>query len=327
MPKRNLAAQLDAALEKLLEHPLQPFTATEPDIASLVHLGSELLELPREEFRMKLKSRLLRAAVLQSEAPSATVGAAPVLQVRGADQLIDFLKQAFLAVEEYVYREPNGALAYARLKIGDMALEMGEAHGEFGPRPGAFHLYVPDTDAAFRRALHYGAASLYEPRDMPYGDREGGVVDPSGNHWYIGARKQEAKPTSPLREEFHTITPYLIVEHAEELVEFVKEAFGATELLRAKGSAGGLHAELRIGDSMIMIGGAPGMQRPASLGTIYLYVPDVDAVYERALRAGATSVLAPADQPYGDRNAHVVDPFGNTWFIATPKKSPNMRVQ
>lgn len=320
MPKPNLAAQLDAALEKLMEHDQQPSAGSEPEIASLVRLGAELRDFPRDEFRRKLKSRLLRAAALQSE-ESTSAKSAPVLQVQGADHLIDFLKQAFLAVEEYVYRKPNGALAYARLKIGDMALEMGEAHGEFGPKPGAFHLYVPDADAAFQRALHYGATSLYEPRDMPYGDREGGVVDPSGNHWYIGAHKQEEKPRPDVREGFHTITPYLIVEHAEELVEFVKEAFGATELLRARGPAGGLHAELRIGDSMIMIGGAPGMQRPESYASIYLYVPDVDAVYERALRAGAASKLAPADQPYGDRNAHVVDPFGNTWFLATPKKS------
>ena len=122
---------------------------------------------------------------------------------------------------------------------------------------------------------------------------------------------------NPIREGFHTVTPYLMVREAAELVDFVKQAFGATELFRSTGSAGGLHVEVRIGDSMVMIGGGgiwSGEPMPAA---IYLYIDDVDAVYERALKAGATSIMEPADQPYGDRLAGVKDAFGNVWYIST----------
>ena len=121
-----------------------------------------------------------------------------------------------------------------------------------------------------------------------------------------------------IREGFHTVTPYLMVREADKLIDFVKRVFGATELFRGIGSEGGMHAEIRIGDSMVMIGGAwNGEQIPAA---IYLYMDDVDAIYAAALQAGATSIAEPADQPYGDRNAGVKDPFGNIWYIATHKE-------
>jgi PhnB protein len=105
-----------------------------------------------------------------------------------------------------------------------------------------------------------------------------------------------------------------MVREAEQLIEFVKGVFGATETLRTVGGGGGLHVEVRIGDSMVMIGGARTTTKPAA---IYLYMDDVDAVYQRALEAGATSNMEPADQPFGDRIAGVDDTFGNTWYIAT----------
>jgi uncharacterized glyoxalase superfamily protein PhnB len=119
---------------------------------------------------------------------------------------------------------------------------------------------------------------------------------------------------SPVREGFHTVTPYLMVRDAEKLIEFVQQAFGATETLRTIGAAGGLHAEVRIGDSMVMIGGASATTKPAA---IFLYMDDVDAVYQRALEAGATSNMEPTDRPFGDRIAGVDDAFGNVWYIAT----------
>jgi PhnB protein len=116
------------------------------------------------------------------------------------------------------------------------------------------------------------------------------------------------------REDFHTVTPYLIVKPAVELVDFVKQAFGAVESFRATGSAGGLHCEIKIGESVVIIGGGPTFDpRPAA---IHLYVSDVDDVYERAVAAGATSLAAPSDQPYGERVAGVKDIGGNQWYIA-----------
>jgi len=130
-----------------------------------------------------------------------------------------------------------------------------------------------------------------------------------------GTEKQQASETSVAG--YHTVTPYLTVKRAEQLVEFVKQAFGASEVFRTIGSAGGLHAEVTIGESKLMIGGYEAVEEiPTSL---HLYVPDADAVYQRALEAGATSVEEPVDQFYGDREAGVKDPTGNVWWIATHK--------
>jgi uncharacterized glyoxalase superfamily protein PhnB len=119
---------------------------------------------------------------------------------------------------------------------------------------------------------------------------------------------------------YQTITPYLTVKRAEELVEFVKSVFGGVEVLRATGSAGGLHCEVTIGDSKLMIGGYETVEE--KLTALHLYVPDADAVYQRALEAGATSLEEPVDQFYGDREAGVKDPSGNVWWIATHKLGP-----
>jgi len=120
-----------------------------------------------------------------------------------------------------------------------------------------------------------------------------------------------------VRAGFNTITPYLTVERAEELVEFLKQAFGAVETFRTTGSAGGLHAEVIIGDSRLMVGGGKGI--PEFPTSLHLYVPDTDAVYHQALAAGATSLEEPVDQFYGDREAGVKDPTNNQWWIATHK--------
>jgi PhnB protein len=117
-----------------------------------------------------------------------------------------------------------------------------------------------------------------------------------------------------VREGFHSVTPYLLVKPVAEFIDFLKRAFGAEQVTYNDMGGGHVHAEVRIGDSMIMIGGAD----TASART-YLYVSDVDAVYKQAVAAGAKSVEAPADKPYGERSAWVTDPFGLTWFIATPK--------
>ena len=129
--------------------------------------------------------------------------------------------------------------------------------------------------------------------------------------------KQSAKETSA---RHNTITPYLTVQRAEEFVDFVKQAFGGVELFRTTGSAGGLHAEVNIGDSKLMIGGYKGVEEMPT--ALHLYVPDADAVYQRALEAGATSLEEPVDQFYGDREAGVKDPTGNVWWIATHKLGP-----
>jgi uncharacterized glyoxalase superfamily protein PhnB len=120
----------------------------------------------------------------------------------------------------------------------------------------------------------------------------------------------------PIPEGFHTVTPYLLARDAAKLVEFVKNAFDAREVYSQKMADGFLHAHLRIGDSMVMIGEAPERVDPVPC-KLYLYVQDVDAVYQKALAAGATMVSEPRDEFYGDRAGGVRDAFGNQWWVAT----------
>ncbi len=117
----------------------------------------------------------------------------------------------------------------------------------------------------------------------------------------------------PIPDGFHSVTPYLIVEGVPGLIDFLKAAFDAKEIHRTDLPDGRvMHAQLQIGDSMVMMGEAmEGL--PAKPASLYLYVHDADAVYKRALEAGAESLMEPADQFYGDRNAGVKDPTGNTW--------------
>jgi PhnB protein len=122
---------------------------------------------------------------------------------------------------------------------------------------------------------------------------------------------------NPIPEGFHTVTPYLVVQGVPKLLDFLKQAFDAQEIMRMPRPDGAImHAEVRIGDSAVMMGEAMGEHKPMP-GAIYLYVADTDATYKRALQAGASSTMEPAEQFWGDRGAGVVDPVGNHWWIAT----------
>jgi uncharacterized glyoxalase superfamily protein PhnB len=132
-------------------------------------------------------------------------------------------------------------------------------------------------------------------------------------------RRIRIMTTMGIREGFSTVTPYVAVVEVERLISFVKEVFGAVETERSMGSAGGTHCVLRIGDSMLMLGGGSPVRGREKLNALHVYVPDVDAVYQRALEAGAESLYEPQDKPYGARDSGVKDPTGNVWFIATPK--------
>jgi uncharacterized glyoxalase superfamily protein PhnB len=121
----------------------------------------------------------------------------------------------------------------------------------------------------------------------------------------------------PIPDGFHTVTPYLVVPGVANLLDFLQQAFAAQELLRMPRPDGAImHAEVKIGDSIVMMGEPMGDQAPMP-GSLYLYVHDADSVYRRALQAGATSTMEPTDQFYGDRSAGVKDPAGNQWWIAT----------
>lgn len=132
---------------------------------------------------------------------------------------------------------------------------------------------------------------------------------------------------SPIPKGYHSITPYLVIKGAAQAIEFYKKVFGANELVRMPGPDGKIgHAELQIGDSRIMLADenpnmGQGYSSAATIGaspvSLYLYMPDVDTVFQRAVAAGG-KVLKPVEtQFYGDRSGFIQDPFGHLWGIAT----------
>ena len=148
----------------------------------------------------------------------------------------------------------------------------------------------------------------------------GSVKDAAGNHWYIATRahgdyKWEGAPD---------VQPYLHPLRAEPVINFLKRAFGAVELGRYTAPDGVMHhTTIKIGDSFMEMGEAQGPYQPMPT-MFYLYVPNCDELYQRALAAGATSISEPKDQPYGDRSGAVKDVFGNQWYIATHFKDVEM---
>ena len=246
------------------------------------------------------------------------------LHPKGAPQLIEFLKRAFDAYEVFRAQAPDGSVVHAKIRIGDSVVEMGEAHGPYQPMPTAYHLYVNDTDTVYRRALAAGGVSLRAPADHPWGYRSAGVRDPGGNQWWINTPIEKASAAPPAAEAptgFRTLTPFLQVQDVAQTLDFLKAAFGAKVITFERGGDPPHdHADLRIGDSMMMMGEAiPGY--PPTTSAFYLSVRDVDAAYERALRAGAIAQQPPTDMPWGHRMAHVKDPLGNAWYLAAPKEA------
>src|SRR5471032_2802225 len=125
----------------------------------------------------------------------------------------------------------------------------------------------------------------------------------------------------PIPDGYHTVTPYLTVRNAPKVIEFLKQAFGAKlphdAIKRPDGSI--MHAQILIGDSRVMIAEENEMAKATS-SSLYIYVPNVDSVYQQAIKAGGTKVMEPVDMFYGDRSGGVKDPSGNSWFIATHKE-------
>ncbi len=132
-----------------------------------------------------------------------------------------------------------------------------------------------------------------------------------------GKKIMDTTKVNPVRAGFRTITPYLQVMPVEEVINFVKQAFGGEELFRSRGGAGGIHTEVKVGDSMLMIGGGGTWAGPARNANMLINVDDADEFYRRAMEAGATTIYEPMTQPWGDRDAGVIDPGGNKWFINT----------
>jgi PhnB protein len=333
MAERTPTQRLDDFVEAVLKNPETSVPADDPRLAPLLRVAAYLLDLPGDDFRARLREDLSDAAErMKGEeeiVPAAAAGAGvrpgfhtvtPYLQVRRAEALLEFLKEGLGATETFRTKPPGGGM-HAEARLGDSMLMIGGSEAmSFPEYPTALHLYVPDADATYASALEAGAKSLYAPVDQFYGDREAGIEDPAGNHWYVATHRLAGKDRHQ-PEGLHSVTLFFHPRGAPAMIDFLEKAFGAEVASRHASSDGVIrHATVRLGDSVVEMGEAHGKAQPMP-AAIYLYVADVDAVYQQAVAAGGTSALVPTDQPYGDRNAWVQDPFGNTWYIATYKGS------
>ena len=275
----------------------------------LAWIESALPGCPTEAFQDRLREELERRIEMLTITGirEGYTTVTPYVIVVEVDRLIEFAKEAFGAVVTHQTKGPRGG-THCELRIGDsMLMFVGGDMVRGQEKLTALHIYVPDTDAVYHQALAVGAAPISAPEDKPYGERQATVKDLAGNLWFI------ATHMGPTDGALRTVTPYLIRPNALRMVDFLKAAFNASEIGVYKSPEGKLmHAILRVGDGALEMGEGEGAP-----SAFYLYVPDADTVYRQALDAGAKSLYAPADQPYGDRVGGVEDAWGNTWYIAT----------
>jgi uncharacterized glyoxalase superfamily protein PhnB len=155
----------------------------------------------------------------------------------------------------------------------------------------------------------------------PYLHRRGTQTSKFQSRLWNSPTKEPIMSVKTIPDGFHTVTPYLTVRNAPKVIEFLKQAFGAKmshdAIKRPDGSI--MHAQITIGDSPVMIADENEMAK-ATISTLYVYVPNVDSVYQQAIKAGGSNVMEPMDMFYGDRSGSVKDPSGNSWFIATHKE-------
>ena len=334
MAERDLIEQLNHALEAMMSGPNTALRPVDPRVVGLLRIAEELQDLPDPVFKEKLKAALLNQAAQRRERKDMATSTATASYIRkdfhtitpylildgGAGNFIAFVKKAFNAEERFRVPSPDGSIRHAEIKIGDSVIELADANEQFPATPTGLHLFTPDVDAVYEQAIAAGAQERHAVIDQPYGDREGSVRDAFGNDWYIATHKQDLeghRGTGYVPEGLRNVNIYLHPRGAPQLIEFMKQAFDAEEVVRAQSPDGTIvHAKVRIGDSIVEMGEAHERWQPKPT-TLHLYVPDVDALYRRAIEAGAASIMEPKDQPYGDRSGGVRDAFGNQWFIAT----------
>ena len=358
-PRRNdikQIEQLNRAVDAMFTGADGRPAKTDAAIEPLVRVAASLRDLPRDEFKARLKSELLQGRKTMSAVaePIAAIHttATPRLTFKDAAKAIEFYQQAFGAKENMRF-EAGGSIPHADITIGDSTIVLSEEWPEggrfsaetLGYSPVQLSLQVEDVDSFAARAVAAGLRTIRPIQNQFYGRREGSFIDPFGYTWNISTVVEEmsveemhrrmermttgpeggqmpAKRVNPVPRGFHKVTPYIVTPDGDGMIGFAKNAFGAEIVMRAVGEAGGVHGEVRIGDTTLMMGGGlPGKPFAAKPQTtaLHIYVEDTDAAYEKALQAGATSLGKPQDHEYGERGASVKDPFGNFWYIATHK--------
>jgi PhnB protein len=263
-----------------------------------------------------------RAAMMTSTFSGAGLGAGfrtitPFIIHANAPELVEFLKTTFRAEELKRNTAGEAYGFYSEVRIGDSVIMIGGGTAaRRGNLPSALHVYVDDCDAAYRRALDAGAVTLMgalgEPADRPYGERSAFVQDAFGNYWYIATRLASAPPPGEGRG---SVLAHVHPAGARRYIDFLKRAFGAEELMVIEPAGSVMHAEVRVGNAVLEMG-EPDDRTGIPSNGFFLFVDDVDAAYQRALAAGATSIREPDDIPYGARSAIVRDPEGYLWWPA-----------
>jgi PhnB protein len=332
MAERDLIQQLDQAIAAMLAGGpgIENRLETGPEVTALLRIAGPIRDLPDTDFRERLKREVI-ASVMKSSIKEKTMTATtpettskswmpegfrsltPYLLAPSSAKLMDFMKNVFDAAEIARHLRPDGTVMHGVVKIGDSVIEFGEnPPDQFGARPTPLHVYVPDVDATYARALAAGATSIRGPEDHEYGERGASLVDAAGNHWYVAT----ARGSHHIPEGLNSVNISLHAKGTSAFIDFLKRAFGAEEIARHERGGAIVHAGVRIGDSVLEMGEAHDPYGPMPCA-IHLYVPDADAVYRQALEAGAASVTAPMNAPYGDRYSSVLDPQKNYWYIAT----------
>jgi len=312
MSKQPLIDQLNDAISRMLSDADVQLSSGETSVADLVQIAGELRSLPNPDFKARLLAELERNVTMGAKEVIFRPGFRTVTPYLLASEpgYVDFLKNVFDAVETG-RTDISPTSFHSEWRIGDSMLMVGVAAGR--SMPAGLFLYVPNVDEVFRRALDAGAVQTF-PVMEEYGDRFGGVRDQAGNGWVIATHLG----ANYVKEGRNSVTTALCVAGASRLIDFAKNAFGAQEIQRHEWQ-NGLYAELKIGDSVVMVSEASNhdwMQPLAAM--LYLYVPNVDQLYEQAMRAGAKSIHPPVNQSYGDRSGGVQDEWGNQWYLSTP---------
>jgi PhnB protein len=332
----------------------------EAGVEPLVRLAAELRNLPRESFKARLKSELTgrnRMSTLAEPIAAVRTTATPRIAFRDPAKAIEFYKEALGAKETFRF-QVGDQIPAAELMIGDSKIyltgewpEGGRFSAEtLGNSPISISIQVPDVDRFTESAVAHGMKLVASPKTQFYGHRDSRLADPFGYTWAIftvteemsvdemhrrmkgmttgpeggkmPGKEESRKGVNPIPPGFRMVTPYLVAADAPSLLDFVGKAFGAEEKLRVETPIGGMHGEVRIGDSSMMIGGGiPGRKFPGSLQptALHIYVKDADAVCKQAVAAGATLIDEVRDQEYGERSGTVKDGAGNFWYIATAK--------
>jgi uncharacterized glyoxalase superfamily protein PhnB len=330
MSEVDLTQRLDEAIDAMIATGEQP-SAVDERIADLLSVAGELHQLPRAEFRERLRVELDEEGRMSTAAKPTKQSISPVregfrtitpyLVVSDVHAESEFLKQTF-GVTGQIYGLGSQGGFHAEYNIGGSMIMVGGG-GEGSqwkgtPLPTYIHLYVEDVDAIYESAVQAGATNLLAPADRFYGDRECGFRDPGGNQWFVATHQGE----SFVPADVPNLMPSLLPVGAQRMIDFLKHAFNAEEISVHKSPDGTLrHATIRVGTSVLELGEAHGPWQPMP-SVFMMYVDDVDMWFARAAAAEGVTVKEPPKlQPHGARVGTIKDPFDNTWYIASQQQA------